>query len=259
MTEIVVTGFPKSGSTWLARLLGELCQCPVTGVGSAHPIAEEGQDRESDNVVRQLHLKPTSIYGTDRPPNVWESAVDNAWWFGEELWNKEETRIIHIIRDPRDVAVSVYFYWQRDELWEAVEAMVFSKHPLKAHGSWASYVKRWMPIEGVHWVKYGALNADPIGVLSDLAVEADLPNVIPVAAAVKAQSFRATKERIARNGDNLPYGKEVQDRNLRKGIVGDWRNHWTMDLGQWADFYWKELLFDFGWERDRDWYTHLGR
>lgn len=259
MTEIIVAGYPKSGNTWLSRLLGELCQCPVTGIGAAHPIAEEGLDRDSTNVVRQLHLKPTSIYGADRPPNKWETAVDNAYWLGVELWDPEAIKIIHIIRDPRDIAVSVQHYWQRDELWQAAESMVFGRHPLKTHGQWRAYVKRWMPVNGVHWVKYEQLVKDPIKTLSDLAVKADLPNVVSVDIAVERQSFAATKARIARDGNDLPYGKEVQDRNLRKGVAGDWVNHWTIDVGQWVDFYWRDILASFGWEKDPEWYAKLPR
>jgi hypothetical protein len=259
MTEIIVVGFPKSGNTWLSRLLGELCQCPVTGIGSAHPIAEEGLDRDSTNVVRQLHLKPTSIYGDDRPPNVWESAVDNAYWFGTELWDPEETIIIHVIRDPRDIAVSIRHYWQRDSLAEAIEAMVFGHHPLKTHGPWAEYIKRWLPLVDVHWVKFEQLVKDPYKVLTNLCVTANLPNFIACDIAIKRQSFQATKARIAKEGNDMPYGREVQDRNLRKGVAGDWVNHWTMSLGMWVDFYWRDPLFSLGWERDPEWYAKLRR
>ena len=49
--KVVVVGYPKSGCTWLVRLVAELIQCPVTGFWGEpdNPeIAIEGTERKSD-------------------------------------------------------------------------------------------------------------------------------------------------------------------------------------------------------------------
>jgi len=38
-----------------------------------------------------------------------------------------------------------------------------------------------------------------------------------------------------RDGDKRPYGKDIQLHHLRKGIVGDWRNHDWTKIGPFAD------------------------
>ena len=56
---IYVIGYPKSGTTWLTRMLGDLFECP-TGASIAaaddSEIATEGADRVSDYVVRKGHF-----------------------------------------------------------------------------------------------------------------------------------------------------------------------------------------------------------
>lgn len=258
MTEIIVAGYPKSGNTWLSRLLGDLYDCPVTGIGTAKPLAAEGEDRLcTSHIVRQLHLKPTHTWKDDRPSSEWRSAVDNAWWFAEDLWDPSTHKIVHIARDPRDVAVSVQHYWKRDHLWEAIDAMLRGLHPLKTHGPWHGFIERWLPVANVPTVRYEALSADPVGVLKALAWRLKLEPVHNTSAVVRRQSFRATRERIEKEGDSLPYGKEIQLHNLRKGIVGDWRNHWTANMGDYVSSAWGDHLLDFGWERDPNWWEKL--
>ena len=51
MKNIIVVGYPKSGSTWITRLTAELVGCPITGFwnqSNQNEIAREGQDRTSD-------------------------------------------------------------------------------------------------------------------------------------------------------------------------------------------------------------------
>lgn len=71
MKKIIIAGYPKSGNTWLTRLVAEIVGCPVTGfLYSQHfEIAKEGGDRKSEFECFKSHhkyyeLKKEDIYNS---------------------------------------------------------------------------------------------------------------------------------------------------------------------------------------------------
>lgn len=86
-TDIIVSGFPKSGNTWATRLVAELVGCPVVGFWqSKHfEIACEGSDRESEFRCFKSHASPDRL--------VKDTSASLA-------------KRIFVVRDPRDVAIS---------------------------------------------------------------------------------------------------------------------------------------------------------
>lgn len=88
LKNVVVVGYPKSENTWITRLTTELLNCPVTGFwqeAQHQEIACEGQDRPSPIQCFKAHhtLDELKLDVTAR-----------------------ENKVIYVVRDPRDVAVS---------------------------------------------------------------------------------------------------------------------------------------------------------
>ncbi|MFN2507420.1 MAG: sulfotransferase domain-containing protein, partial [Chthoniobacterales bacterium] len=96
MKTILVVGYPKSGCTWIARLVAELIGCPVAGFWKSdkEEIAMEGKERVSEFAVYKSHH------------TFAELGMDPL---------RSEIRVIYVIRDPRDVAVSGahHFHFKR--------------------------------------------------------------------------------------------------------------------------------------------------
>ena len=81
-------GYPKSGNTWVTRLIAELVGCPVAGLwhSSKIEIAREGQHRVSDFQCFKSHHQLHELH-TDK--------------------DSDEHYIVYVIRDPREAVRDV--------------------------------------------------------------------------------------------------------------------------------------------------------
>lgn len=220
MTEIIVTGYPRSGNTLLSWLLGDTLNCPVQGMYAAKPLATEGLNRPKQHCVYQLHLRPVWNEAHDR-------AVPNAWRLSVPLWSEDEYKIVHVVRDPRDVAVSIWHYWQRDSLQVALDAMINGTSPLAVHLPWHKHISRWLRV-GVPVVRYEHLLVNAADTLAALLDKWDIKyDTERIGEAIERQQFARKKEQIEGDHRSRPYHKGIYRLHLRKGISGDWRNHFS--------------------------------
>jgi hypothetical protein len=108
MKKIIIIGYPKSGNTWICRLTGELANCPIEGFlySDYEEIAKEGGERQSEFGIYKSHHQLFELTEEDI----------------------RSSKLIYVIRDPRDVSLSGrnyffftgYFYstidWSKDGL-----------------------------------------------------------------------------------------------------------------------------------------------
>jgi hypothetical protein len=112
---IYILGYPKSGTTWLSRLLGDVLDSPV---GALRPefndkaIATEGQGRKGKYRICQGHAVP--VAGVD-------CLLPNLNQFGYEHVTNE--KVVIMWRDPRDILVSAAHHWDRslDEILDCMD------------------------------------------------------------------------------------------------------------------------------------------
>jgi Sulfotransferase domain len=244
MMDVVVAGYPKSGTTWVVQLVAELISGPVVGFwDSGHEeIACEGLDRRSEFRCFKSHHQLCELRSAQ---------------------SRRETAVIYVIRDPRDVAISAAHYF-RVTRWPAVAAafcptlkrlyrglaakiapastayrvdrmvdavLYGSKHvhhwmrvPWKAHYEPFVAGKRF-------WLRYEDLLAEPerqcARILSYLEYDRSRREI---RAAVENQSFRKRRDAALRGGDSR------RVKHLRDGTSGQWRRHLTAyQLGQFRD------------------------
>lgn len=95
--KIIIAGYPKSGNTCLTRLVAEIVQCPVKGFlySNHNEIVKEGENRISNYECYKSHHKFHELKKFDRKNSI----------------------LIYIIRDPRDISLSGrnYFDFKFDE------------------------------------------------------------------------------------------------------------------------------------------------
>lgn len=248
--EIIVIGYPKSGNTWVSRLLGEVLNSPVTGWGVAMPLAKEGAERKGKYTVRQLHLRP--LY-EERPggfiASEWQACIPN--WDGE--------RVVHVIRDPRDVCVSCMYYWEVDSVRSVIKAMDSGELPFTGVGPYKTFVMAWhrevsVPI---YTVRYEDLISNTPFYLDALLHRMQIPagDCVNTREAVYNQSFEIKRREIESNPsrtEKRPYGMTIQLKNMRKGEVGDWKNHFNNSDSELMQKLFGDTMRELGYGGDDD-------
>lgn len=223
---IYVIGFPKSGNTWLARLLAEIT---FSRIAATNPVddADNSIDRKGDYLIFKLH--------------------DTG-----EMFLEEGVRVVYIIRDIRDMLVSAFFFnnpfiredwikldnksfgirrllsrayfrhqirrmskkWCGNELSGLINWINGNK---KTIGSWSSHIKSWAKHSNAVIVKYEDLLQDTESemkrVLSQLEINA---NEVKIKEAIVNQSFSKKKSEFLSSGDSQ------NSQFLRAGEAGSW-------------------------------------
>lgn len=92
MQDIIIVGYPKSGNTWITRLVAELVDCPVHGFykGDHDEIAREGLQRQSSYQCFKSHHQYREL----------------------KKLGADMRKVIYVLRDPRDICLSGSKYFQ---------------------------------------------------------------------------------------------------------------------------------------------------
>jgi len=228
MKNIVVVGYPKSGSTWLTRLVGELISCPVSGFwkSSHDEIAIEGLNRVSDYRCYKSHHQHHELFKDKR----------------------SLSKVVYVLRDPRDVLVSGLYYFgltpnkkvqeslllrlaykayfnlggKQHTKQEMLQAILFGNKRLSywCRVSWKDHVAPYQNDPTVLKIRYESLMADPQlecrNILDFLGIQRSSEDIDR---AIDRQSFDKVKSKFIITGDRRKSGF------LRKGVSGDWKNH----------------------------------
>lgn len=258
MNLFFIIGSQKSGSTWLQRLLDShpLMSCKGEGhffdraiapmakvvadynsiIGIANRTVYEGK-----GYYQGIHAKAFQQFAEAWVKREMRTVAQgkDAIWFGDKTPAYSfhlgairqifpEAKLLHIIRDGRDAAVSSYFHMQR------VLKLNQEEHKLpEIHKICASLIDRWAEFTGpclaertgphrhlYHEIRYEDLKKDPQSCLAEtigfLLGEDAHSDIDTIARCIEENDFTAQKARL-QDPSGLPF--------LRKGIVGDFHNH----------------------------------
>lgn len=227
-----VIGYPKSGNTWLCFLLAYCLNTEYDDVDApgVHPT------NEYQRCYVKGGLKHDS-YRSQIGQVLKTHSIKN-------LPSSEPT--VYLIRDGRDVMVSYYFfrrnYLKRSQihtppLWKKwlrkVRGLFGGSRPdaasqdfstfLRHHTlEWLDHVSTWLARNPTAVVRYEDLKRNPQATLIQLFDRLEVavnPEVIQQA--LDIFDFKQLSQRKA--------GEEDSSSFFRKGIVGDWENHFTAE------------------------------
>jgi len=251
-----IASYPKSGNTWVravlsAWLTGEpprLDALVGTGVAARAPFDDALGVPSSDLTPDELAiLRPRvdELFAAEAEGTLLRKTHDGLYPGpeGELVLSTEATRAaVYVVRDPRDVAVSLAHHDGRPVDWAVThlsnpDAVRVGKVDgleyqfLQRTGSWSDHVRSWVddaPFP-VHVVRYEDCLDDPLGAFASALEFADLGPVdgADVARAVERARFEALRDEEERAGFRERPRKSA--RFFRAGRAGSWREELTAE------------------------------
>lgn len=238
---LFITAMPKSGSTWLAKMVASIPGyrqwIPTYITETDHTLRPDSLRRPPlGYTVTKLHCKPT-------PEHI-------------DLLNGLQRPYVILFRDLRDAAVSGYFYLHGVNRHESAE-------PYRVLGveegvaRWIDeklaqrieWIDGWLRGHDPKWglvVRYESLLRDPLNAFHGICdyYEINL-STVQMRRIVERHTFRKATGRTPGTQDASSFN--------RKGIAGDWVNHFTPALRERFKAVAGDALVRLGIERSNDW------
>ncbi len=231
---ILVNEYPRSGASWLSRLLSDLLGIPF----DPHRF-----------------MLPSSSFVIH----------------GHYPYYPDSKNVIVMIRDGRDIMVSFYYHSLFiKENARNREAVLKHRKKLNFEDindifrylprfieytftgmdfppfTWKSFMEQWLG-KGLPTVRYEDLLVKPLPVLDNLLTSTFEMSVKQETIKDVLDSHSFEKETMRKPG------QEKIGNHLRKGISGDWKTKFRMEARQVFDHYAGDTLIELGYEPDRSW------
>jgi len=220
--DIFLVSYPKSGNTWLRFLLANLLSRPPQSF------------QDANNLVPDIHNARTPEMISEVPsPRILKSHFP---------FDARYPRVIYLVRDPRSVCVSQFFFKKRKgELRPEQRFEMFLDQFLDGFddgfGDWGNHVTSWMA-QDEHspdriTVRYEDLKADTAACLRRLCafagIEASESNLAEAIAHCSMDAMLRI-ERDTGLGQQLKGQGDLRIPFVRRGSTREWREYFTMSM-----------------------------
>ena len=240
MKTIYVIGYPRSGNVWLSRSLGDMFDCSINEPTGGNSVARRSGNSEEYRVI-QGHYSFRENY---EDKNVF---IGKRKYMNPTLKPKDDY-LIFLYRNPFDVAVSVYKYWRRKDLKEALRVM--------RDGGLIPIYKDWMTrwLDNAKYfnmfISYEQMHYSYNEILKKIADHYNYKPTESIEAIKIYNQIKPTRSRVKQNPENFSYHPGIQLRHLRKGVIGDWINHFTVKDIDYAFEFMGEIICSLGYYPD---------
>lgn len=244
--DVFVCSYPRSGTTWME----EIVSCITTNFDSKF-MKKKVHDRvihlevgRTFNQGRHLRgLKSPRLLSTHLPLSHCPDQLKDL-----------KCKVIYVARNPKDQAVS-YFYFHSTakylgrKKWDWNTFLDLYTTGQLVYGSWFQHVRDWYLLsrerpDRVLFVTYEELQVNLEAMLIRIADFLQIQLESETAEKIARHCrFSQMKKNPAVNREEIPVTDLfVPSEFMRKGIIGDWKNHFTSVQSQLFDqFYTKEM------------------
>jgi len=217
---VFLVSYPKSGNTWLRFLLGNYLTNNTCDFTNAHLV------------IPDIHLNYECSGSSEfNNPKFLKS---------HKQFTADYEKLIYIVRDGRDVAVSYYFHMQKyGQIDENVPFLKFlqgfNSGMLDGCGLWSEHVMSWTghSKSEILVVKYEEVCKDPYTQLRRCLEFADIPiKDDSIASSVEVSSFENMQALERKQHDSFIGLKSSNPsiRFVREGKVGGWKKLFSDEL-----------------------------
>lgn len=238
--DVLLASFHRSGNTWMRFLL---CDILTHGLSDFKNVGFAVPD------LRYLSKGYPILDGGRRLIKT------------HEPYYKQYKKAIYFVRDPRDVAVSCYeFYQTGDSLDDFLKLFVSGK--TNPHGTWQRHVQSWldsplMDRGDLLVISYERMRLDIEGVMPEvlqfLGVSVEPKVVREAIASNSLERMRAKEDQARASGEGFA-GQPIRSRGrrIRIGSIGQWQDTLTEAQVQLIEDHAGELLTRLGYTPHRD-------
>ncbi|XP_003514277.3 bile salt sulfotransferase 1 isoform X1 [Cricetulus griseus] len=242
--DIIILAYPKSGTNWLIQIV-----CLIQTKGNPEwvqsvPTWKRSPWIESNGGFQNLTNK-------ERPYQISSHLPFHLF---PRTFFSSKAKMIYVIRNPRDVLVSGYYYWSKTKFAKNPESLTtYFEWFLKGnvpYGSWFEHTRGWLSMrkcENFLLLSYEDMKKDTrrtIEKICDFLGKKLEPDELDMV--LHYSSFQAMKENKMSNYSLLK--KEIVADGfvfLRKGTTGDWKNHFTVAQAEAFDKVFQEKMAGF--------------
>uniref|UniRef100_A0A8B9EP39 Sulfotransferase n=1 Tax=Anser cygnoides TaxID=8845 RepID=A0A8B9EP39_ANSCY len=219
--DVLLGSYPKSGTHWLAGVITKLYNTPIT---LTSPIEYGDVSRlEELNKLSSKRIIPTHLDYNMLPSN----------------FKNKNCKMIYISRNPKDTAVSMYHYYRENphlptvDTWTAFFDLFLEGDVVC--GSWFDHFLSWEEHKNdknILFLFYEDMKKDLPKIVKEISVFLDIDisddNIQDIC---KKSSFSEMKNDTEKENSDPSHTVCALTSNrkliFRKGIVGDWKNHFT--------------------------------
>ncbi|KAL6082911.1 hypothetical protein STEG23_002605 [Scotinomys teguina] len=243
-TDVLLVTFPKSGTTWMQQVLSLIfCEGHLWSIHHLPNWARMPwiEQTSFSSLLPKLNsswprLLTSHLHAKALAPALMKSKAKSA-----EIQDSVH-QVVYMARNPKDALVSYYYFHRiasflpnpssfEDFVDEFLEGTGF-------FGSWFDHVKGWLGLQkdlNLLFVTYEELHQEPrctIQKLSKFLGQPLGPEEEDVILEHCSFSFMSQSNMVNYSLVSKEIIDQSQGKFLRKGVVGDWREHFTPELDE---------------------------
>ncbi|XP_068161647.1 sulfotransferase 2B1-like [Antennarius striatus] len=243
--DIFIATYPKSGTTWSQEIVSQI----MSGGDSSTAETLPYQDRTPWIEATQL----ADLHFEDRPsPRIFTTHLP--YNMMPPSFYKVKPKAIYVMRNPKDVMISAFHYFGKRPIYADPGTLTEFLHKFldgskMPYGSWFDHVKSWLNAEDKEQFLY--LNYEDMVQNLENSVartaqflDKSLDTEVIEKIAEKCL-FKNMRNKVPDDSTNpIKSDDERLSELFRKGIVGDWKNHLSVEEAKYFDAVCKEKMRD---------------